>query len=103
MMKEGRDMKILQIENSKGYFSLDGKEWNPIDEINKENLMRLLNLVLKSSTEMDEYTEESIGNQVHQIIYKSIYEKLAVLQNNKDRFIDKSDRLYQEAIEKYQK
>lgn len=96
-------MKILEIKDSKGFFSLDGRQWTAIDEINKENLMILVNLVLKSSVEMDKYNEENIGNQAHQIIYKSIHEKLMALQDNKDKFKDESDRLYLEAIEKYQK
>jgi len=28
-------MKLLKIEDNKGYFTLDGTTWNPIDEINK--------------------------------------------------------------------
>lgn len=102
MMREGVYMKILKIENSGGFFSLDGKQWSPIDEIDKVNLMSLVNLVLKSSVQMDEYNDVNIGNQAHHIIYKSIYEKLMTLQDNKDKFRDESDRLYQVAIEKYQ-
>lgn len=103
MMREGGCMKILKIEDNKGFFSLNGEQWTPIDEIDKENLMKLVNLVSKSSVEMDEYNEANIGNQAHQIIYKSIHEKLIILQGNKDKFKDESDRLYLEAIEKYQK
>lgn len=95
-------MKILKIEDNKGFFSLDGEQYRPIDEIDKVNLMSLVNLVLKSLIIMDEYNEDNIGNQAHQIIYKSIYEKLMNLQDNKNKFRDESDRLYQEAIEKYQ-
>lgn len=95
-------MKILKIEEGKGYFSLNGEQWSPIDQITKENLMQLLNIVLESSVQMDEYTEASISNQAHQIIYRSICEKLVALQGNKDRFRDESDRMYQEEIEKYQ-
>jgi len=95
-------MKILEIKDSKGFFSSDGKKWIPIDEIDKENLMNLVNLVLESSVEMDEYNEGSIGHQAHQIIYKSIHGKLMTLQGNKDKFRDESDRLYLESIEKYQ-
>lgn len=102
MMREGIYMKILKIENTKGFFSLNGEQYSPIDEIDKVNLMNLVNLVLKSSVLMDEYNDVNIGNQAHQIIFKSIYEKLKTLQNNKDKFRDESDRLYQDAIEKYQ-
>ena len=95
-------MKILKIEDNKGFFSSDGKTWMPIDEIDKEGLMNLVNLILQASVQMDEYNETAIGNQAHQIIYKSIYEKLAALQGNKDKFKDASDRLYLDAIDKYQ-
>ncbi len=64
--------------------------------------MQLVNLVLDSDVEMDEFSETSVSNQAHQVIYRSIHEKLVVLQENKDRFRDESDRMYQEAIEKYQ-
>ena len=96
-------MKILEIKDSKGFFSIDGINWADIDKIDKENLIELANLVLKSSVEMDEYKEDSIANQAHQIIYKSIYGKLVILQSDKDKFKDESDRLYMEAIEQYQK
>lgn len=102
MMRGKKYMKILKIEDNKGFFSLDGEQYRPIDEIDKVNLMSLVNLVLKSLIIMDEYNEDNIGNQAHQIIYKSIYEKLMNLQDNKNKFRDESDRLYQEAIEKYQ-
>ena len=95
-------MKILKIEENKGFFSIDGSQWTEIDEIDKDNLMSLVNLVLESSPEMDEYNETNIGNQAHQIIYKSIHEKLTVLRENKDKFKDESDRLYLGEIEKYQ-
>ncbi len=102
MMRERGCMKILKIEDSKGLFSLDGEQWSPIDQIDKEGLMKLVDFVLKSSVQMDEYNDVSIGNQAHKLIYKSIYDKLITLQENKDKFRDESDRMYQEAIEKYQ-
>lgn len=102
MRKERGYMKILEIKENQGLFSVDGKHWIMIDEIDKENLMKLVNLALTSPVEMDEFIENKINNQAHQIIYKSIYEKLKALQENKNKFIDESERLYLEAIEKYQ-
>jgi len=95
-------MKILKIENGKGAFSLDGEKWIPIDEIERGSLMQLLDVVLKESATADEFKVESITNQAHQIIYKSIYEKLMTLMENKTKFKDESDRTYLHAIEKYQ-
>ena len=100
MMRGGECMKILKIKENKGFYSLDGSTWTTIDEIDKENLMQLVNLVLESTIEMDQFNEQDIGNQ---IIYKSIYEKLVVLQGNKNKFKDECDRTYLEAIERYNK
>lgn len=101
-MKKGEDcMQILKIDNGKGYFSINGDGFVSIDEIDKDNLMALVNIVLKEDATMDAYKTEFIVNQAHQIIYKSIYEKLSTLKENKDRFKDESERLYLEAIEKY--
>ncbi len=101
-MKEGWGMKILKIEEGKGHYSFDGDEWNPIDEINKDGLMQLLNLFLDSDVEIDDYDETILTNQAQQIIYKSIFEKFKSLQENKSKFKDESDRMYLEAIQKYQ-
>ncbi|HPL15947.1 MAG TPA: hypothetical protein PL180_04565 [Spirochaetota bacterium] len=94
-------MKILKIDNGKGFYSLDETTWKQIDEIDKNDLMALLNIVLKEDARMDAYSSDAIANQAHQIIYKSIYEKLHTLLNNKSKFKDESDRLYLEAIQKY--
>ena len=94
-------MKLLKIEDNKGYFSLDGEVWNPIDEINKEHLLSLLDLALTDDIEMDEFEKEKVGNQAHQIIYKNIFEKFRDLHKNRNRFKDESEALYKEAIEKY--
>ena len=102
MNRERGYMKILEIKENKGFFSVDGEHWVMIDNIDKETLMKLVNLVLTSPVDMDKYDEKIVGNQAHQIIYKSVYEKLIVLQANKDKFKDESDRLYLEAIKKYQ-
>ena len=54
--------------------------------------------ILKESAEMDEFNASAIGNQAHQIIYKSIYEKLKSLSLDKNKFKDESDRLYLKEI-----
>jgi hypothetical protein len=100
-MKEGERMKVLKIENSKGFFTIDGAVWKPIDEIEKTDLMSMLDIVLRSESEMDQYSTELIGNQAHQIIYRSIFEKLNSLAASKSQFKDESDRLYLDAIAKY--
>ncbi|MGO9138149.1 MAG: hypothetical protein ACLQBC_10845 [Syntrophales bacterium] len=94
-------MKFLKIEDNKGYFSLDGTTWNPIDEINKEHLLKLLDLSLSDDFEMDDFEKEKVGNQAHQIIYKNIFEKFSDVSKNRSRFKDESEVLYKAAIEKY--
>lgn len=101
-MKEGGGMKILKIEEGKGYYSFGEDQWRPIDDINKDGLMQLLNLLLDSDVEIDDYDETILTNQAQQIIYKSISEKFVNLQDNKSKFKDESDRTYLDAIQKYQ-
>ncbi len=95
-------MKVLKIENGQGKFQIPGKtEWRPISEIDKEGLMTLLNCFLENDVEMDEVDEEKLTNQAHLIIYKSIYEKLHILLENKKKFKDESERLYLDEMRKY--
>lgn len=94
-------MKFLKIEDNRGFFAVDGKTWNPIDQINKDQLLELMDRALSDGFEMDEFVKEKISNQAHQIIYKNIYEKFVELGKNKNRFKDDSEAIYKEAIEKY--
>ncbi len=95
-------MKVLKIENNQGLFSTTGEDYHSIDKINKENLLRLVDLTLEGDdVEFDEYSEENIKSQAHQIIYKSIYEKLSDLRRRRDEFKDESERLFLQEYEKY--
>lgn len=97
-------MKILRIESGNGYFrAVNSEEWLPIDKIDKDGLIKLLNAFLSEDVEADEYNEESLSNKAQQIIYKSLSEKFNGLKKNKDKFKDESDRMYLEAIQKYSK
>jgi len=93
-------MKLLKIENHQGYY-LKNEEYLPLDKINKDDLLELVDLALKDSVELDEYCKDDIKNQAHQIIYKSIYEKLTDLNGRKDEFKDESERLFLTEYEKY--
>lgn len=94
-------MKCLKIEDNKGLYSTDGKTWNPIDKLNKNDLLTLLDIAVSSEFEMDEYDIEKLAHQAHQIIYKHIHEKFKEILHNKCRFTDESERMYKKAIEKY--
>lgn len=95
------DMKILKIDNGQGFFSVDGSSYETIDKIDKDGLLKLVGLVLEEELEMDEYDQDKLQHQAHQIVYKSIYEKLSELEERKDEFKDESKRLYHEEYERY--
>jgi hypothetical protein len=94
-------MKLLSIDNNLGSYLGESGQYNPIDKISKEDLMRLVNLTLQEDVGFDEYDENAIKNQAHQIVYKSVFEKLRSLRDRKQEFIDESERLYLKEYEKY--
>lgn len=95
-------MKILEIKDGRGYFKKDKTdEWLEIDKISKNGLLALLNLYLEEDAEMDDPREHHLPNQVHNIIYSHIFDKLAALAESKSSFRDDSERLYFDEINKY--
>jgi len=96
-------MKILEIKENKGFYSTAEGLWNPVDKLTKEELLKLLEISFSQEITMDEFDEEKIGNQAHQIIYKSVYEKFNELIENKDRLKDESEQLYKSSIEQYKR
>lgn len=98
-------MKYLKIENHKGYFIKDKNnptDWAEIDQIEKDDLLNLLDIATKEDFELDSYDEANLGNKAHQIIYKHIAEKFTTFLSNKSRFKDEADNLFKAALEKYQ-
>ncbi|MDD9727281.1 hypothetical protein PVV74_17615 [Roseovarius sp. SK2] len=95
-------MKVLKIEKENGYFCLEqGGGWQPIDTIDKNALLKLLDLYLDNDVEMDSPDDQSVSNQAHAIIYRGIFEKLSQLAEEKSRFKDESETLYLDEIKKY--
>jgi hypothetical protein len=94
-------MKALKIENSQGHFLTEEDGYETVDKIDKTILLRLVNLALEDGFEIDEYDEGELRNQAHQIIYKSISEKLNDLHQKRNQFRDESERLYLDEYEKY--
>ena len=95
-------MKLLKIKDSLGYYRDDQGEFAIIDKIAKEDLLRLVNLTLdEEEVEFDEYKDEDLKNHAHQIVYKSIYEKLQGLRTRRQEFRDESERLYLHEYERY--
>lgn len=94
-------MKILKIESNQGFYTITGTDYTSIDKINKEDLLKLVDITLEGDIEIDKYNEEIIKNKAHQIIYKNICEKLLDLDKRKEEFRDESDRLFLQEHEKY--
>ena len=94
-------MKLLSIKNNLGHYLGESGQPIPVDKITKEELLRLVNLTLTEDVEFDEYDESAIKNQAHQIVYKSVFEKLRGLKNRKQEFTDESERLFLKEYEKY--
>jgi len=98
-------MKYLKIENNKGFFLKDKAnptEWTEIDQLGKNELLKLLDYAIEDEFEMDTYDEVIIQHKAHQIIYKHLFEKFSTFLLNKNRFKDESELIYKEALEKYQ-
>ncbi len=94
-------MKALKIENNQGFFLTEIETYETIDKIDKSVLLSLVNSALQDNFEIDDYNEETLKNQAHQIIYKSISEKLNDLHNRRNQFRDESERLFLDEYEKY--
>lgn len=94
-------MKLLKTEDSKGYFYVSDEEYLPMDKLSKSALLKLVDLTLENDIEMDEYDENEIKHQAHQVIYKSVFNKLNSLDNRKQEFIDESERMFLAEYEKY--
>jgi len=96
-------MKLLKIEDNKGYYFVNQDEFATVDKITKDDILRLVSLTLdmNQEVEFDEYDVDNLKNKAHQIIYKSIVEKLQELEKRRKDFTDESERLYLTAYEKY--
>lgn len=99
---EVRHMKILRIDKGCGYFRTEADgTWSEIDQIDKNDLLNLLNLFLVTEVEMDSPTEHDLQNEVHKIVYSNIYDKLDALTDSKSTFKDDSERKYLSELNKY--
>jgi len=94
-------MKILKIEGSNGHFRVDDEVFVSIDKLGKESLLKLVELALTKEVEMDEYDPDTLKNEAHRIIYRSVHQKLQELVARKDEFFDKSEREFYEIYENY--
>lgn len=95
-------MKLLRIADNAGQFLGANGDFIAIDRITKEDLLRLVGKVIdEENAELDEFDGESIKNHAHQVVYKSVSQKLADLRRRRTEFIDESARLFLDDYEKY--
>lgn len=107
MRNEVKDMKLLKIENKKGYFLNADGGYSEIDKINKDDLLRLLSIITAPTDEttekieMDTFNADNIPQKAHSIIYEELYKRLSELEANKDNFNKQVAELYKDEYEKY--
>ncbi|MGE5815504.1 MAG: hypothetical protein ACM36C_13530 [Acidobacteriota bacterium] len=95
-------MKLLRIDENVGQYLAANGDYISIDKIGKDDLLQLVDRTLEEGqVEMDAYDDQAIKNQAHQVIYKSIYQKLTDLRKRRQEFIDESARLYLDEYERY--
>lgn len=95
-------MKLLRISEYVGQFLAANGEYSPIDKIAKDDLLRLVDRTLdEGEVELDTYDGQEIKNQAHQVIYKSIFQKLTDLRKRRQEFMDESARLFLDEYERY--
>lgn len=95
-------MKLLKIDESCGYFRDLNGGYVQVDKISKDDLLRLVTWTLEEAeVENDPYDEKAIQHQAHQVIYKSILQKLESLRSRRQSFIDESARLFLDDYERY--
>jgi hypothetical protein len=95
-------MKLLRIADNAGQFLGANGDYVAIDRITKEDLLRLVGQIIEEeSADLDEFDSESIKNQAHQVIYRSVSQKLADLRERRTEFIDEAARLFLDEYERY--
>jgi hypothetical protein len=95
-------MMLLKIEEPSGFFLGKLGEYVPIDKIDKEELLRLVGLTLTEETaKIEKFDDSKIKNKVHQLIYRSISQKLSDLKTRRKVFVDSTARLFLAEYERY--
>lgn len=95
-------MKLLKISDQTGQYLNSAGGYSPIDQLSKEDLLRLVNQTLgPEDIEFDAFDAATLKNHAHQIIYKSVLSKLTDLRERKDAFLDESARLFLAEYEQY--
>ena len=104
-MKKGNiTMKCLEIKDGKGFFRNRNGNMETLDNIKKDDILYLLNIAISNQEtfEMDDMESATINNQAHIIIYRNLGDKFKEILNNKTRFLEESESIYKDALQKYQ-
>jgi len=96
-------MKILRIYNGKGEYSVDGNDFNPIDEMSKEDIFQIVELIIKNENVVfDEISDsKKINNVAQSIVYSSLIDKLKDLKDKRQSIIAAVKEEFKEAVKKY--
>ena len=77
-------MKLLRIAENVREFQAEDGQYRTVDKITKEDLLRLVDRTLiEEDVKFDPYYEKSLKNQAHQVIYRSVLQKLLDLRNRR--------------------
>lgn len=95
-------MKLLRIADNAGQFLGANGDYVAIDKITKEDLLRLVGQTIEEeSADLDEFDGDSIKNHAHQVVYRSVSQKLVDLRKRRTEFIDETARLFLDEYERY--
>lgn len=104
-------MKILKIEDKKGWF-INPKKWNKgceedkqnyeaIEKISKADIFDILDYFLDEDIEFDEYDADQLPNPLQDIIYEKLYEQLKTVRDSKEDILKGVEEEFEKAKQKY--
>jgi hypothetical protein len=89
-------MQILKIEENEGKYSIDGKNYLKIEDIDKEAILEIMKQILKEEDiQLDEISDtKKILNPAQAIIYRDLYLKLKTLIDEKPNIMQINEQLF---------
>jgi hypothetical protein len=103
-MKGVKYMKVLKIDKGNALYTIDKITYKPIIDIEKEDLYKVLQLVLSETNleiDLEDDSTFKINNEAERVIYKDLREKLTVFHQQRQTLLNEVDTLYKDSIEKY--
>ncbi|MDY0277477.1 MAG: hypothetical protein RBQ97_05290 [Acholeplasma sp.] len=97
-------MKILKIEDKKGYYVKKTLDYDLIDKITKEGLFDLIEFVIDNDESVfDDSSVHEIVNPAQKIIYNNVIARLLEIESQRQTILSNKSKVYTAAIEKYGK